>query len=156
MKLDIGSAEGAVPADVHLDYSMKYIAYTEEELGFKPVDILADAHYLPFRDECFDEVHSGDTLLAYTGTQAVDEAVRVTKQGAVLDIRTHFPYVTTLIDILIRNTVVTDIKPNFWDGDEIFSVIVTAKKQGYEAWETPPYTRIVEFPYRKVDPQDVR
>ena len=152
MKLDIGSAEGAVPADVHLDYSMKYIAYTEEELGFKPVDILADAHYLPFRDEVFDEARAGSILIVYTGTDAIDEAFRVLKKHGKLEAVIHLPCIVTFLNFTTTLGVVNDIETinTNTEDDSIFDVRITVIKQEYTDWNNPPWTHTEQYPKRQI------
>jgi len=69
IKLDIGSAEGPMPKDyIHIDVT-KESPYAEKELGFKPVDIVADAHHLPIRSDIADEVWSGRCICMYTGNK---------------------------------------------------------------------------------------
>ena len=152
MKLDIGSAEGPVEADVHLDYSMDYLPYTEEELGFKPVDILADAHRLPFRNNLFDEVRAGSILIVYTGTDAVDEAFRVLKQNGKLEAVLQLPLITTFLDATTELGVVNDIETintNITD-DSIFDVRILMTKNKYTDWDNPPWIREVDYPRRQI------
>ena len=152
MKLDIGSAEGPVPADVHLDYSMDYLPYTEEELGFKPVDILADAHYLPFRDEVFDEARAGSILIVYTGTDAIDEAFRVLKKHGKLEAVLQLPCIVTFLNFTTTLGVVSDIEglSGHNEDDSIFDARITMIKQEYTDWDNPPWEHSEEYPRRQI------
>ena len=133
MKLDIGSAEGPMPADyIHLDIQREYVYATAEELGYKPVDIIADAHYLPFRDGVFDEVYSGNCVLVYTGKRAFDEAVRVLKPKGKLVLHIIASYVPmAIIEAGKRHKLKwIDIEPvNHEIDGEIFDVKLTFRKE---------------------------
>ena len=81
--------------DVRVDVSCSFI-----DLRFKP-DILADAHFLPFKDGFFKKVKSHHVLehLKYPA-KALDELTRVSSEEIVLSFPTErdvFPFIITQI-----------------------------------------------------------
>jgi len=77
--LDIGCGETKQSGFLGLDFRVTFI-----------VDILADAHMLPFRDEIFDHVFSSHTIEHFSHTEVqsvIVEWVRVLKKGGTMEIR---------------------------------------------------------------------
>jgi len=96
MKLDVGCGnfkEGDIGIDIEPPSSLR----TPNE-----ADIVADAHYLPFRDNLFDEAYSCLCVGLYTGTQAIDEMIRVCKSDGSI-------------------TIVINIEDTIWVIDHIFT-----------------------------------
>lgn len=131
MKLDIGSAEGPDDsADIHLDYTTKS-GFTKQMLGYRPIDIVADAHYLPFRNNVFDEVFAGRVLLGCTGRRALKETIRVTKKNGRIKITQHLPIVPkTLLLLNWYRCSIVNIEALNWtseeEGNEVFDVTIEA------------------------------
>jgi len=136
IKLDIGSAGCPKSKDyIHIDIT-KESPYTEEELGFKPVDIVADAHYLPIRSEVADEVWSGRCVCMFTGTQALREAFRVLKENKYLKITVTLEDLPATVRYILRfgyrilNLEVTNMITEDYDFEEagVYDVQIIAQK----------------------------
>lgn len=79
MMLDIGCGENLKKGDIGLDFRKT-----------SPVDVVADARMLPFRDESFDHVYSSH-LIEHVSHREVGSAlvewVRVLKRNGIIEIR---------------------------------------------------------------------
>lgn len=77
--LDIGCGERKLPNFLGLDFRVIF-----------SVDIGADAHMLPLRDEIFDHVYSSHTIEHFSHTEiqsVIVEWIRVLKKGGTMEIR---------------------------------------------------------------------
>jgi demethylmenaquinone methyltransferase/2-methoxy-6-polyprenyl-1,4-benzoquinol methylase len=112
--LDVGAGTGFLSdaalkqhPESHLiacDFSPEMIAIGKARLQGQPVEwILADAHRLPFKNNCFDGVFSGFLLRNAQGVQrALEEQHRVTsKSGAMACLETT-PPPKNLLEPLLR------------------------------------------------------
>ncbi|MHA1614811.1 MAG: methyltransferase domain-containing protein [Candidatus Thorarchaeota archaeon] len=135
MKLDVGSAEcPMVPYDewIHVDV---YDSGLASDFGLKRVvDVIADAHYLPFRDSVFDEVFSGATVLTYTGTKAVSEIVRVTKPNGIIVFRQNIETVPLALQLMneLGCSLLSIQSQNMTPYGEVLDVMLKWKKSKSE------------------------
>lgn len=77
--LDIGCGENKLEAAIGLDIDKT-----------KDVDVIADAQYLPFKDEVFEYVYSSHLIEHFSHREVkevVKEWVRVLKKGGTIEIR---------------------------------------------------------------------
>jgi len=152
LQLEIGTNEGKYLHDaIGVDIELTPDYWGEESMG-GAVDIQCDAHFLPFRNEIFDEVLAGRVLIVYTGTDAVDEAIRVLKPKAAITTIIQFEYMTTYIDYIIRSTVLTGIEiiNTNCEDDSPYDIKIVSTKQPWIAYDNPPYKRSIEHPKRKL------
>jgi len=126
MRLDIGSAWSPDPhADVRVDIEGDSEEWNTSQWdeGIKayvkvpgnPVDVIADAHALPFRDGVFDSARAGLIFFWWTGTDAIDEAFRVLKIGCVIDAVVREGDFQKLQEYIAPIAIIVDSKPE-WDG----------------------------------------
>jgi len=109
--LDIGSDEGPRegPEWIHLD--IKHTPLCDEMFGFRTVDVIADAHNLPFAERTFDHVYSGACLFEYTEASAFLEALRVLKENRTLELRVHLEALPRTIEACMNAAmIVTNIE----------------------------------------------
>jgi len=79
MMLDIGCGESAKKGDIGLDFRKT-----------SSVDVVADAHILPFKNECFDHVYSSHLIEHFGHREVINvlvEWVRVLKRNGIIEIR---------------------------------------------------------------------
>jgi len=79
MMLDIGCGESAKKGDIGLDFRKT-----------SSVDVVADAHMLPFKNECFDHVYSSHLIEHFGHREVINvlvEWVRVLKRNGIIEIR---------------------------------------------------------------------
>jgi len=77
--LDIGCGESAKKGDIGLDFRKT-----------SSVDVVADAHILPFKNECFDHVYSSHLIEHFGHREVINvlvEWVRVLKRNGIIEIR---------------------------------------------------------------------
>jgi len=77
--LDIGCGESAKKGDIGLDFRKT-----------SSVDVVADAHMLPFKNECFDHVYSSHLIEHFGHREVINvlvEWVRVLKRNGIIEIR---------------------------------------------------------------------
>lgn len=77
--LDIGCGEGKKKGAIGCDLRKTDL-----------VDIVADARFLPFNDECFDHVYSSHTIEHFSHREVksiLKEWIRVLKRGGTIEIR---------------------------------------------------------------------
>ena len=88
MRLDIGCANRP-KADVNIDLFRFSTEATEDQSPTKTkADVIAEATYLPFRDECFDEVICHDVIEhTLVPQRLLSEIVRVLKPHGLADLR---------------------------------------------------------------------
>ena len=128
MKLDIGSESYiSEDADIGLDIIAETVGMNVYE---GRVDIMADAHHLPFRDEVFDEVFSGQCIGVYTAEQSVRESVRVLKTGCEVEYRTYIYGLPMIVSELLSIANISWIEGGF------HSVHIKAIKEPYKEYNT--------------------
>jgi len=128
--LDIGSDEGPRegPEWIHLD--IKHTPLCDEMFGFRTVDVIADAHNLPFAEQTFDHVYSGACLFEYTEASAFLEALRVLKDNRTLELRVHLEALPRTIEgCMSAAMIVTNIEAlNVYD-DGVYDLKVEVHKR---------------------------
>ncbi len=84
--------------DVGCAAKAPYAKYFPNRIGYdvepgKGVDVVGDAHILPFEDDYFDNILCTEVLEhLHTPTQAIDEMRRVLKPGGTLILTTRFTF----------------------------------------------------------------
>lgn len=137
MRLDIGAAEGPdLNATHHLDISSPCEAYADGVVYENY--IVADAHVLPFKDNTFDEVFSGQCLGLLTDSPSIHEAMRVLKLGGKLTIRIQMIALPDLIRDLLDWQIMILEANNRMVSEEILDVIIETIKIPSIEW---PYWR---------------
>lgn len=90
--LDIGSGENKIEGAIGLDVRR-----------IESVDIISDAHKLPFKDEVFDLIYSSHLIEHFSHREvkdAVKEWIRVLKKDGIIEIRCPWLRVRALIFFL--------------------------------------------------------
>ena len=90
--LDIGCGENKLEGAIGVDIKKT-----------KAVDVIADARYLPFKDEVFDNVYSSHLIEHFSHREVknvLKEWVRVLKKGGTIEIRCPWLRVRALIFFL--------------------------------------------------------
>jgi ubiquinone/menaquinone biosynthesis C-methylase UbiE len=78
------------------------------------VDIIADAHYLPFKENSFDEVKAYHILEHLNFIEAMDEIYRVLKPNGILHVKTPHPFSPWFYDNPTHKTFITSWSYNFY------------------------------------------
>jgi len=128
--LDIGSDEGPRegPEWIHLD--IKHTPLCDEMFGFRTVDVIADAHNLPFAERTFDHVYSGACLFEYTEASAFLEALRVLKDNRTLELRVHLEALPRTIESCLNaSAIVTNIEVLNICEDGVYDLKVEVRKR---------------------------
>jgi predicted SAM-dependent methyltransferase len=78
----------------------------------KVVDIVADARFLPFRDESFDSVYSSHTIEHFSHREVKNvlaEWVRVLKKGGVMEVRCPDPHGKIFVIFMVHKIMMVII-----------------------------------------------